>query len=738
MYYQQAPSTPAAASDVSYQTSVANPHAKNSHIVYDVSVKTTRTAAADTAAAASADALSSLSPVASAGASTELTVVERRYSDFEWLHSVLVRAYPTCIIPPIPPKDAHKLLTSKSDQTFVEKRARFLHTFLARVVLHPQLRLSPALHVFLYGDERALRLAETCKVPDLLAAQQLLGLDRFRRAVITLTHTPPPAAIDRDPLTAMLADALAQATVERGGGPTLVTAQAGTVSAAGSSAIFDPATALLYLPHLWVQLAAAGLVDPAAATQQPPNPFLLPLTGGAAAAAAAAAAAGSSGNGESISPVLSAVNASSSAATAALNMLSGFFESVQGVATSFGSKVYVRTDAAAAGTGAGSGAGPGGVRASVSGGASGSGSNGGLGGDGSAGGRALAKSASDVLCDRLQLYAAHVEGELKKTKDAVDSLVKGDQSGTAALGDVSVIARAFAQYEKTQAAEGRGEEAIMANAISISGGGGIITRPTPNAGGAGGGLAGLAGAAAAAGEDALFGSPDIAKVFDMLATATEKVVTAGATATADGTPTAAGGAGAATGMGGAGPMASLLSKVGWSSAGTIGAGPFGGASPVALTGSARAAQMLKEHLTDHAWVAGALGEALQRRQQAVERLQALEKKRQDTENKLQAKPGCPAPPQGAGAEWQGFASVGEPLVRGLQLDVIALREAIAVQRRYVEALSEQLFRDVAWWRRVRRVENVRAVREFAAAMAAAARARAEAWAELESKIKLIQ
>lgn len=58
----------------------------------------------------------------------------RRYSDFVWLRSYLLKVYPTQIIPPIPNKKA-----SKRTQRHVEKRMRILEYFLNDIVNIPEL-----------------------------------------------------------------------------------------------------------------------------------------------------------------------------------------------------------------------------------------------------------------------------------------------------------------------------------------------------------------------------------------------------------------------------------------------------------------------------------------------------------------------------------------------------------------------------------------------------------------------
>lgn len=58
--------------------------------------------------------------------------VSRRYSDFIWLRNVLIKFYPTFIIPPIPNKKANKRLPRQ-----IKKRMRILTYFLNDIVKMP-------------------------------------------------------------------------------------------------------------------------------------------------------------------------------------------------------------------------------------------------------------------------------------------------------------------------------------------------------------------------------------------------------------------------------------------------------------------------------------------------------------------------------------------------------------------------------------------------------------------------
>ncbi|TGZ75231.1 hypothetical protein CRM22_000496 [Opisthorchis felineus] len=74
--------------------------------------------------------------------------VERRYSDFEWLHSRLTQLHPSLFIPPLPGKMLTTALDRFSDN-FLRPRALGLQLFLARLSRHPILFVSPDVIGFL-------------------------------------------------------------------------------------------------------------------------------------------------------------------------------------------------------------------------------------------------------------------------------------------------------------------------------------------------------------------------------------------------------------------------------------------------------------------------------------------------------------------------------------------------------------------------------------------------------------
>ncbi|WVN85748.1 sorting nexin-4 [Cryptococcus depauperatus CBS 7841] len=82
------------------------------------------------------------------------TVVRRRFQDFVFLHDHLAKAFPACIIPPIP--DKHRLEYIKGDRfstEFVEKRRQDLQRFADRISRHPTLQRSKLVGDFLQSTE---------------------------------------------------------------------------------------------------------------------------------------------------------------------------------------------------------------------------------------------------------------------------------------------------------------------------------------------------------------------------------------------------------------------------------------------------------------------------------------------------------------------------------------------------------------------------------------------------------
>jgi len=73
--------------------------------------------------------------------------VKRRYSDFEWLHQMLLNLYPYLLIPPIPKKNT--IVSDKFNLGFVCKRMRFLRKFIDWLVANPVIRNSKLFYDFL-------------------------------------------------------------------------------------------------------------------------------------------------------------------------------------------------------------------------------------------------------------------------------------------------------------------------------------------------------------------------------------------------------------------------------------------------------------------------------------------------------------------------------------------------------------------------------------------------------------
>lgn len=83
-----------------------------------------------------------------------LTTVRRRFTDFVFLYKSLFREYPACAVPPLP--DKHKMEYVRGDRfspEFMHRRANSLARFLTRLALHPVLRRSGLLIVFLESSD---------------------------------------------------------------------------------------------------------------------------------------------------------------------------------------------------------------------------------------------------------------------------------------------------------------------------------------------------------------------------------------------------------------------------------------------------------------------------------------------------------------------------------------------------------------------------------------------------------
>ncbi|KAI9794164.1 MAG: intercellular trafficking and secretion [Peltula sp. TS41687] len=80
--------------------------------------------------------------------------VRRRYTDFTFLYDTLSKDYPACAVPPLP--DRHRMEYVRGDRfgpDFTNRRAHSLHRFLKRLTLHPVLRRSSILIIFLESED---------------------------------------------------------------------------------------------------------------------------------------------------------------------------------------------------------------------------------------------------------------------------------------------------------------------------------------------------------------------------------------------------------------------------------------------------------------------------------------------------------------------------------------------------------------------------------------------------------
>lgn len=85
--------------------------------------------------------------------------VERRFSDFIWLHETLQQEHRGVVIPPAPEKET-LLIQDRFSTDFIESRRKELERFLKHVVSHPALNNSKTLQVFLEASEAELQTAK--------------------------------------------------------------------------------------------------------------------------------------------------------------------------------------------------------------------------------------------------------------------------------------------------------------------------------------------------------------------------------------------------------------------------------------------------------------------------------------------------------------------------------------------------------------------------------------------------
>jgi len=88
--------------------------------------------------------------------------VERRFSDFIWLHDTLQQHHRGVIVPPSPDKET-LIIQDRFGSDFIETRRKELERFLKRITSHPILCVSKHLQTFLESNEADFQAAKTQK-----------------------------------------------------------------------------------------------------------------------------------------------------------------------------------------------------------------------------------------------------------------------------------------------------------------------------------------------------------------------------------------------------------------------------------------------------------------------------------------------------------------------------------------------------------------------------------------------
>lgn len=82
---------------------------------------------------------------------SENWTVRRRYSDFQWLRSILQKFFPGHIVPPLPSK---KVGPRRFQEDFIDKRMKFMQKFIEAVLESEYFKSSSAMVTFLSLDNR--------------------------------------------------------------------------------------------------------------------------------------------------------------------------------------------------------------------------------------------------------------------------------------------------------------------------------------------------------------------------------------------------------------------------------------------------------------------------------------------------------------------------------------------------------------------------------------------------------
>lgn len=111
--------------------------------------------------------------------------VRRRFSEFDSFREALVKAIPTCIIPPLPDKDgltlnavSFNLLASNTpvDPDALEKRRVHLQSFLNRIAKHPILSAQTLFHRFLEAEAwTGVKVEESVSLLNSASVSSILG-----------------------------------------------------------------------------------------------------------------------------------------------------------------------------------------------------------------------------------------------------------------------------------------------------------------------------------------------------------------------------------------------------------------------------------------------------------------------------------------------------------------------------------------------------------------------------------
>jgi len=117
--------------------------------------------------------------------------IQRRYSDFDWLHQRLRVEFPHVLIPPIPAKS----LTNRFNTEFLISRCKSLQQFLICVFNHKELRHSDSLKVFLAETDTEFQQLKN-KLTSSTGNQLFSKLGKTMDLVVNANITTPTVEVD--------------------------------------------------------------------------------------------------------------------------------------------------------------------------------------------------------------------------------------------------------------------------------------------------------------------------------------------------------------------------------------------------------------------------------------------------------------------------------------------------------------------------------------------------------------